>query len=384
MKIVVISPTYNEKTNMEKLVPLLENEIFPKIINHTMYLLVPDDNSPDGTGKVIKKYQEKWKNIVLLEGEKKGLGAAYIKAMRYASEKMKADAVIEFDADFQHDPYDIPRLVDAMDKGADYVIGSRYIPGGKIPAEWGLHRKIMSFFGSAFARIVLFMPHIHDMTSGYKLTKIKYLEQMDLENLYSKYYAYKIQMLYEVYRLGAKIKEVPIIFYERKEGSSKISKKDLFDSLWVVIRLRWRDSQRVVKFLMVGGTGFFVQVLSQELSIMIGFTHPIAVGIGAEMSIISNFLFNNFWTFTDTLKLKERSSLPVRFAKFNTASFGSIILQIISVALAEKLFGETITILSQTMPTRLLVLIPTIIFLVIPLNYLIYNKLIWKTQYLKK
>jgi len=163
MKIVVISPTYNEKENIEKMIPVLEEEVFPKIKNHEMALLIPDDNSPDGTAEVVTSFMKKWKNIYLLRGEKNGLGEAYIRGMKYAMDELKADAVIEFDADFQHDPHDIPRLIAELDNGADYVIGSRYIPGGSIPKEWGFDRKILSIFGSLFTRIVWLKFSIHDM-----------------------------------------------------------------------------------------------------------------------------------------------------------------------------------------------------------------------------
>src|SRR5665213_370788 len=118
MKIVVIVPTYNEKVNIEKLIPVLE-EVFKKIPKHDMRILVADDSSPDGTGDIVRGYMKKYDNIHLLEGQKQGLGAAYVRAMRYAMDKMDAYAVIEFDADFQHDPNNIPRLVEAMDEGYD-------------------------------------------------------------------------------------------------------------------------------------------------------------------------------------------------------------------------------------------------------------------------
>lgn len=382
MTIVVIIPTYNEKENIKKLLTVLAEEVFPKVKNHEIKVLVADDKSPDGTSDVVKDVMKKWKNIHLLEGTKEGLGAAYVRAMRYAMEKMDADAVLEFDADFQHDPHDIPRLIQAMDEGYDYVIGSRYVPGGKIPSEWGIHRKIMSRFGSLFARVVLMQFHIHDMTSGYKLTKSSYLKKVDLGHLYSKYYAYKIHILYEVARLGAKIKEVPIIFYERKEGSSKISRKDLLDSFWVVIRLRIRDSLRFIKFLLVGGTGFIVQLATQEFAVMLGAFHELGVGIGAESAIISNFLWNHFWTFNDTKGLKQNSHFIIKLIKFNLTSVFAIIVQVVAVWLAERILGETLNLFIVQIPTRIAILIPTIIFIVIPLNYLIYNKLIWKTQYL--
>ena len=398
-KIVVIIPTYNERVNMEKMLPKLVEEVFPKIKNAQVEILVADDSSPDKTAEVVKDYMKKYKNISLLLGEKKGLGAAYVKAMRHAMEKMHADAVIEFDADFQHDPEDIPKLVDAYLEGNDYVIGSRYIPGGEIPKEWGLHRKLMSFFGSLFARIVLFTFHIHDMTSGLKLTASSYLSRVDLENLYSKYYAYKIQILYEVVKLGAKVKEVPIIFYERTEGSSKIARKDLFDSFWVVIRLRYRDSKRFVKFLIVGATGFITQLIFQETSIYTGLATVIAVfidnlyyvanpvaltnavgaGIGAEAAIIANFTFNNFWTFNDTRKMKKKLPIPIRFLRFNLSSLGAIFIQTFAVWLGVSMLGDT---LLGFFPTRIAVVVPTIVLFIIPLNYLIYNKIIWKTQHL--
>ncbi len=384
MKIVVILPTYNEKVNIVKLIPLLEEEIFPQVKNHDMHLLVVDDNSPDGTADAVKGFMKKWKNIELLQGKKNGLGAAYVKGMHYATRDMKAFAVMEFDADFQHDPADIPKLIKAMDDGADYVIGSRYVPGGAIPEEWGIHRKIISRFGGLFAQIMMLRFDIHDMTSGYKLTKTSFLEKVDLDHLYSKYYAYKLHILHDVLKLGAKVTEVPIIFYERKEGSSKITRKDLFDSFWVVIRLRLHDSARFIKFLIVGGTGFIIQLLAQEISVKLGAPDATAAAIGAETAIIANFLFNNFWTFNDSKNVKSRAGSLLRLIKFNITSFAAILIQYLTVFFAVQLLGPSIQILDLHIPTRIVVLFPTIIILVIPLNYVIYNKLIWKTQKLKK
>ncbi len=407
MKIVVICPTYNEKENMEKMIPMLVEEIFPKIKNHQVYLLIADDRSPDGTGQLVKNFIKKYKQVELLEGDKEGLGAAYVRAMKYAMDKMHADAVIEFDADFQHDPNDIPRLVAAMDEGYDYIIGSRYIHGGRIPKEWGFERKIKSVFGSLFARIVLLTFRIHDMTSGFKLTKTSFLKKVDLDHLYSKNYAYKMQILYEVVKLGAKIKEVPIIFYERKEGKSKMDTNDLYDSFTLVIKLRLRDSQRLIKFLIVGTTGFIIQVIFQELSIFIGvafllaklisvvvglfaqapdlfiLSHAVAAAIGAESAIIANFTFNNIWTFSDTKKIKQSGNFFVKLAKFNTTSFAAIFIQFFAVWIGEKILGTNIHLFTASVPTRIAILFPTIIFLIIPLNYIIYNKIIWKTQHLK-
>ena len=385
MKIVVISPTYNERTNIAKMIPVLEEEVFPKIKNHEMQLLIADDQSPDGTADVVTGFMKKYKNLHLLEGNKEGLGAAYARAMRYAMDKMDAYAVIEFDADFQHDPHDIPRLVQAMDEGADCVIGSRYIKGGAIPKEWGVDRKFLSFVaGSLFTRVMWMNFSVHDMTSGFKLTKSSYLKKIDLEHLYSKYYAYKLHILHEILKTNAKVKEVPIIFYERTRGSSKITSKDMFDSLYVVVRLRIDDSKRVIKFLFVGGTGFVFQYIITYLAIVAGVEQFIAAMIGGEVAILSNFFLNNIWTFKDTEKIKQKGNVIERLVKFNTASLASIVIQGVAAFVAVKLVGEYVNIFGYTMHTSLFILFPTIIFLVIPLNYFIYNKIIWKTQYLNK
>lgn len=407
MKIVVIIPTYNEKVNMEKMIPVLIQEVFPKIKNHQMHILVADDKSPDGTAEVVRKFKKKYKNIDLLMGDKKGLGAAYARAMQYAMNDMKADAVVEFDADFQHDPNDIPRLIEAMDEGADHVIGSRYIKDGEIPKEWGLHRKLMSFFGSFYARIMWLKFNVHDMTSGYKLTKTDVLKKVDLDHLLSNYYAYKMHILHDILKTKARVVEVPIVFYERKEGSSKIEKKDLFDSFYVVTRLRLNDSKRLIKFLFVGGTGFLLQLIVQEVTIRTGLAfvfagilsaflslfsnhsdvstlaQSIGAGLGAETAILSNFILNNYWTFSDTKGMKQRSKPVVRLLKFNSTSLLSIFIQSAAVWIGIKLLGDLTTLFSYAIPTRILIVIPTIILIVIPLNYIIYNRLIWKTHHLK-
>jgi dolichol-phosphate mannosyltransferase len=297
---------------------------------------------------------------------------------------MNADAVMEFDSDFQHNPHDIPRLIAAMDAGADYVIGSRYVLGGSIPKAWGLDRKFLSVFGSLFTQIVWLNFKIHDMTSGFKLTKTSYLKKVDIDHLLSYNFAYKMHMLHEIVKAGAKVKEVPIIFYEREKGASKISQKDQFESLYVVLRLGIDDRKRFIKFLFVGGTGFILQYMITYFMIIVGIEQFIATMIGGEAAIISNFCINNIWTFKDTKSVKEQGGFFDRLIKFNFASLASIGIQGLAAFIAVKFLGENVRIFGRSIHTSLAILFPTIILLVIPLNYLIYNKLIWKTQYLKK
>ncbi|MCL4353081.1 glycosyltransferase [Patescibacteria group bacterium] len=342
MKIVVIIPTYNEEGNIGRMLSVLEKEVFPKVTRHSMYILVADDKSSDGTENEIKEAMKKYKNIELITGNKEGLGAAYARAMKHAQNQMDAGAVIELDADFQHDPHDVTRLIDAMDEGADYVIGSRYIPGGKIPPEWGLYRKFVSFYGgSVFGRLVLWIWSIHDITSGYKLTRTSYLKKVDLDHLYSKYYAYKIHILHDVVRLGAKVKEVPIIFYERKKGSSKIEQKDLFDSFWVVIRLRIKDSEKFLKFLVVGGIGFIINfVVLKVLSESFYWNHSLANLVGAAIAIFSKLNLNNVWTFGYNRITGFIIYIWKMMQFYATSAFGVIFIQTGTIFLGDRFIGE--------------------------------------------
>ena len=241
-KITVIIPTYNEQSAIGRLIDIIERE-FDAIPKHKMSILVVDGNSPDGTAGIVKEKMKKYQNLhLLVEKEKRGLGIAYVNGMRYAVDSLSADAFIEFDGDFQHNPEDIKRLVAEFDNGYDYVIGSRYVPGGSIPGEWAWYRKLLSRFGSLFAKRALRLS-TKDNTSGFKLTRVKdFFNKLSLseDKLLSRSYAYKIQLLYEMTRAGAKIKEIPIKFLERQGGNSKSSFEDILESLKVVLILFYR------------------------------------------------------------------------------------------------------------------------------------------------
>lgn len=241
-KIVVCMVTYNEAENIGKMIDVLFEKEFPQIKNHQMLLLVIDDYSPDGTGDVVRKKMKRYKNLFISEGKKEGLGAAYARGFKYAMEKLKADAVMEMDADFQHDPADVKRFVTQYDKGYDYVLGSRFVKGGSIPKDWGINRVFLSVVGNLFIRSVLWLWDVHDLTTGYRLARVKgYLNQIDFSKLLSKSYAYKIHLLYEMHHHGAKILEIPIKFINRVKGWSKMEGDDFFQSLKVVLVIRYKS-----------------------------------------------------------------------------------------------------------------------------------------------
>jgi dolichol-phosphate mannosyltransferase len=224
----------------------LLKDIFAEVVSishHTFNVVVVDANSPDGTAAAVRELRLLNQNLeIIVEPRKRGLGAAYMIGIRYAIEKLAADAVIEFDGDFQHDPKDIKRLVAMFDQGYDFVIGSRYVMGGSIPAEWAWYQRFLSEYGSCFIRRALGIP-THDNTSGFRLSRVKnFLDRINPseEKLLSRFHAYKIALLYEMLNLGARFVEVPIAFHNRTTGNSKSTVRDIFESLKVLLILKFR------------------------------------------------------------------------------------------------------------------------------------------------
>jgi dolichol-phosphate mannosyltransferase len=240
-KIVVMLPTYNEKENIGKMIEILENEIFSKIKKFDMSILVVDDNSPDGTSNVVREKMNNYKNIMISSDKKKGLGEAFIRGVRYATNEMKADAVIKMDADFQHDPKYVLDLINKYDEGYDYIVGSRFIKGGKVPNNWNICRKFISKYGGLCTRIILFFPNINiikDVSSGLKLLSVKnVLDKLDFSKISSGFY-YTTQLIYQAISLGIKVTEIPIEFKIREKGKTKMPFSNIPMTLKTMILLR--------------------------------------------------------------------------------------------------------------------------------------------------
>lgn len=231
---IIIIPTYNEKENIEKII----RAVFS--LEGEYHIIIIEDNSPDGTGQIVKRLQKEFpERLFMIERTgKQGLGTAYIEGFKW-SIAHGYDYIFEMDADFSHNPEDVPRLYEACAKdGADVAIGSRYCNGISV-INWPIGRVIMSYFASVFVRKVLDMK-IYDSTAGFKCYKRKVLETIDLDNIRMKGYGFQIEMKYSAYKLGFKIKEVPIIFVDRKEGSSKMSSSIFGEAFWGVIGMRFR------------------------------------------------------------------------------------------------------------------------------------------------
>lgn len=396
---VIIIPTYNEAENIGKMIEYLNTKTFVDIKTKKnnlfqdwqMKILVVDGNSPDGTGKIVDKLSKKYNNTFLYtETSKDGIGAAYLKGFQYAKDKLKADFVFEFDGDFQHPPETIPVMLKAMEDGYDYVIGSRKIKGGSNPKGWGFKRVFFSEVGGFTARFMMFFPFknffkVTDPTTGLKVTRVKgFVDKMDLDwkgsRLLTKSFGYKLQLLFETLKMGAKFKEIPLQFHVRNAGESKIEAKTAKDIFRVAFLLRWHDdfTQKFLKFGTVGGVGFIINTVGAKLfkSVLISdnsnlsLLNGISNALAAEISIISNFIFNNLWTFSKE-KITDKNKLITKFLTFNFSSvFSGIVIPSIIIALLTALFGDKLFLYQ----------VIAIFGLTIPLNWIIYNKVIWKNK----
>ncbi len=373
-KVVIIIPTYNEKDNAPKMIEALAG-ILPSIPDHDMHVLYVDDTSPDGTADVIREYQKKYKWLhLLVNPEKKGLGAAYSKAMPYAMHELKADYFMEMDTDFQHPPKDIPRLVAEIGNGYDFIVGSRYIKGGGIPRDWSFNRKFLSVIGNLVARVLLVLPHVHDVTGGFKIYKTKgFMDEFDFSTLLSKRFAYKIHLFFYMIQKGAKVKEVPFVFDNRDAGESKIIKNELQETLRVIFWLQVKNPKlhRFIKFAIVGGTGLTLQtIFFYSTAIFTDLIIPsLATAIGGEIAIISNFILNNSWTFKD--HQVTGFHLLAKFVQFNLTSLIALAIQFVIVGIGTYLSSGNKLVVQGSYFGAIAIVLVT--------NYYIYNKFIWKT-----
>jgi len=236
---VVIIPTYNEKENIEKII----RAVFA--LEGDYHVLVIEDGSPDGTAAIVKRLQAEFpESLHMIERTGKlGLGTAYLTGFKWAIAH-GYDYIFEMDADFSHNPNDLPRLYSACaEGGADLAIGSRYCNGISV-INWPIGRVIMSYYASVYVRTVLGMK-VFDTTAGFKCYKRKVLETIDLDDVRMKGYGFQIEMKYTAYKLGFNVKEVPIIFVDRTEGTSKMSSGIFGEAFWGVMKLKLRKFRRM-------------------------------------------------------------------------------------------------------------------------------------------
>ena len=230
MKALVIIPTYNERENIENII----TEVLKQ--DPHLHVLIVDDNSPDGTGQIADRIAQSNGKVFVLHREKKsGLGQAYLAGFRYALQK-KFDYIFEMDADFSHDPKYLPDFLTAIQK-ADLVLGSRYISGVNV-VNWPMTRLLLSYCANIYARWVTGLP-VKDSTGGFKCYRRIVLEKIKLDEIKSEGYSFQIETSYRAWKKGFKIVEIPIVFVDRQQGESKMSKKIVREAMWMVWKLRF-------------------------------------------------------------------------------------------------------------------------------------------------
>lgn len=365
-KVVIVAPTYNEIGNIENLIGQVFKEQ-EKVSNWEIHLLVVDSHSKDGTVEVVKSMMKKYRKLHLLETPKEGLGRAYIKGFKYAEDKINPYLVMEIDADGQHDPEKIPEFLREVEKGADFVIGTRYSKGGSIPSNWGLHRKILSLGANIFVRLGFMKFKQTEWTNGYRAIKMWLVKKAysHLEN-YSGY-VFQVAFMDFAIKNNAVMAEIPVHFKERKYDKSKINAAQYT----IQVFLYTLTHSSFIKFVVVGFLGFFVDFGISYL--MIERLHR-AVWLGTvvstETAIMSNFILNNYWSFAHK-KIEGTGSFLSSFLKFNLVSSGSIAIQTIGMQLLSNVFGKSYWVFYK---------VGIIFFIIIPYSYILYNKVVWKRK----
>ena len=338
MRTIIIIPTFNERGNIGALIRALLDQF--ERIQHDLHILIVDDNSPDGTADVVRSLQANHENVHLLTGQKAGLGAAYIRGMNHALHALQADLVFEMDADFSHKPEDIPRLLSEIEAGADFVIGSRYVPGGSVPKTWNLVRRLNSMGGNLAARYIAGMPQIRDCTAGFRAIRASLLRRIDFSELRVQGYAFQVALLHAALEEGGRIREIPVDFVERKQGESKLQFSDIIEFAINVWGIRLQSSKTFIKFAIVGASGVLVNLGFFTLFLMMEINKYIASPVAIELSIIWNFLLNNYWTFRWR---KTGSRTRIRGLKFNLVS-------VISLGVSYGTFVALSSAFPDTMP----------------------------------
>jgi dolichol-phosphate mannosyltransferase len=328
--VCIVLPTYNEAENIRGIIKAIFDQK-NKIPGKELHVLVVDDKSPDGTGGMVKELMRTNKNLHLLEGDKQGLGAAYIRGFRHALDRLKPEIIIEMDADFSHPPRLLPKLVAGIDRGSDFVIASRYVPGGATP-EWPFLRKLNSKTANFVAKTIAGV-EVNDSTSGYRAIRASLLRKIDLSTIQSKGYSFQIGILAAAIEQGAKTAEIPLVFKDRERGKSKMRLFDIMEFFLIAGRLRLRKWRHFIRFCIVGTSGIVVNTaILYALSSLAGMDYKLASVLAIEAAVITNFLLNDAWTFESAGKKGKFS----RFLSFNVISIvGALINWGVLVGLTE-------------------------------------------------
>lgn len=389
---VVVIPVYNEAENVAPLVAELRRSL-QSVEGWAVTLLFVDGASPDGTADRIRDLMRAHEDVRLLaEPERAGIGAAYKAGFRRAIDELDADVVIEFDGDLQHPAACVPALLAGIDDGADVVLGSRRRRGGTYPERWGFGRLFLSRVGGFVARALLFFPRpcfltITDPTSGLRATRVHpTMVQIDTATL-SDGFGYKVELLHRLSRVTDRIVEIPLRFRPRTHGEPKMNAYTPREVLVAALSARWRDpsTQRFLRYLLIGATAYLVTSLGLELyrrsglfagiaasTAALGNESSLAAAAAVETSIVYSFLLNNFWTWRER-RARRLGVFLLRLLKFNLLEIGAIFIQFAAVGVITSILGDTVLV-------RQLALAASVGLLVVPYNWFMHNRVIWRGE----
>jgi dolichol-phosphate mannosyltransferase len=379
-KIVIILPTYNEKENIEDMVKLVLTA-GAKIPGWKIEVLVSDSHSPDGTGKIVEKLNQKEKNVYLLDVKERGIGIGLVKGYQYAFDKLEADAVIQMDADLQHNPEELPAFIKALDRGYEFVQGSRFVMGGANKLEW--YRQVLSRGANIVSGILLGINQVHEFTASYRAFTKELFKRINMDEIpwRSSSFIFQPAFLFAAVAVLARITEVPITFIDRERGYSKMEYiRYMLDILFFGARMRIKKSERVIKFATVGTIGFVVNTIAFKIFDVVftrspllkllgpANTYALAFALGAEIAIASNFILNNRWTFKSEQIVGIRRAL-LKYIQFNITSLGAVIIGSTTMWIGVNLFGAAMRDIYYIAGIGISLF----------WNYTMYTRVIWKT-----
>lgn len=365
-KAVIVIPTYNEAENIKRLTETIFDVVKP-LKDWQFEIVIVDSNSPDRTADIVKSLQKTNKAVHLVETAKEGLGKAYIRGFDYALDTLLPDVLFEMDADYSHDPKVIPHFIKKIEAGADFVIGSRYRKGGSIPKDWGIDRKIFSVIGNLIIRLGFMKLKVTDWTSGYRAIKADIVRESEQHVEKFTGYVFQVAILDYAIKNHAVVAEVPIRFTDRKYGVSKInSGQYISNTLWYVF-----THSSFIKFVITGGIGFFLDfAILYLLYRVVGWPIWLSQLLSAESAVLSNFMFNNFWSFSYKRQAGKRRFLK-NLIKFHGVSTGSLLMQTTAITAYEFFFGDNYVFVFKVF---------MIFVVIIPYSYILYNRVVWKQK----
>jgi dolichol-phosphate mannosyltransferase len=321
----------------------------------------------------VKDLAKTRKNLFLLETPR-GLGVSLIRGYQHAMKELGAEVVIPNDADFQWDPQLIPTMLQKIRQGYDVVVPSRHVQGGR--DNFNSFRKVTHFVSNTlFNYYWAGIREVKDLAGNFKAIRVKgVLDRVPLEKLNVRGFVIQATMIYELSKTGAKFAEIPAVFGERRAGQTKVGfswqfVKDITETIKNATRIRLERSQRFIKFGIVGFVGYLVNASTLYLfASLLKFSEPVSWALSAELAIISNFTWNNLWTFKDR-QFEEVRAVGIKFLQFNGTSLGALLIQTAAGTVTTRIFGAQY---------RQLLLPLIIVFLVLPYNYTMYNLVIWR------